>query len=46
MMVRPGMRMEPLRIVQDGLPAVTGGSTLLLKVAVLVALFHATVTVP
>jgi len=43
---RPGMRIEPLRIVQLRPPALTGGSTLLLKVAVLVALFQATTTVP
>ena len=40
------MRMEPLTIVQDGSPAFTAGSTLLLKVTVLVELFQAAVTVP
>ena len=38
--------MEPLTIVQDGSPAFTAGSTLLLKVTVLVELFQAAVTVP
>lgn len=40
------MRIDPLRIVQLRPPALTGGSTLLLKVAVLVAVFQATTTVP